>query len=287
MNPTALFANRVGILATMHQKERVIAPLLQQHLGIKVVVPESFDTDVFGTFTREIKRTGDQLEAAILKAERALALTGETLALASEGTFGPHPHVSYLPCNREIVVLLDKSNDIKFVGQEFSLDTNYSHKQVKNFEEAYQFALKVGFPEHGLVVMVEPHSTKTSEIVKGITTKEQLFEAVTQALAQSCNGTVHVETDMRALYNPTRMRAIEKATHDLIKTINQLCPNCNWPGFEAIEQTKGLPCALCNFPTELTRAVTYYCKKCEFQQEVLFPNGLEKADPAQCMYCNP
>lgn len=287
MNSTALFANRVGILATMHHKEKVIAPLLEQHLGIKVVVPENFDTDTFGTFTREIKRTGDQLEAAILKAEKGLALTGETLALASEGTFGPHPLVSYLPCNREIVVLLDKSHDIKLVGQKFSTDTNYSHKQIKNIEEAYEFALKAGFPEHGLVIMVEPKATQKSEIVKGITTKKQLFDAVTQALAQSSNGTVHIETDMRALYNPTRMKAIEKATHDLIRKINQVCPKCDWPGFEVIERKKGLPCALCNFPTELTRAVTYYCKKCEFQQEVLCPNGLEKADPAQCIYCNP
>lgn len=287
MNSTALFADRVGILATMHHKEKVIAPLLEQHLGIKVVVPENFDTDEFGTFTREIKRTGDQLKAAILKAEKGLALTGEALALASEGTFGPHPLVSYLPCNREIVVLLDKSHDIKLVGQEFSTDTNYCHKQVKSIEEAYEFALKAGFPEHGLVVMVEPNSTKKSEIVKGITTKEQLFDAVTQALAQSSNDTVHVETDMRALYNPSRMKAIEKATHDLIKKINQVCPKCNWPGFEVIERKKGLPCGLCNFPTELTRAITYYCKKCEFQHEVLFPNGLERADPAQCMYCNP
>lgn len=287
MKSTTLFANRVGILATMHHKEKVIAPLLEQHLGIKVVVPENFDTDEFGTFTREIKRTGDQVEAAILKAEKGLALTGETLALASEGTFGPHPLVPYLSCNREIVVLLDKSHDIKLVGQEFSTDTNYSHKQVKSIEEAYEFALKAGFPEHGLVVMVEPDSTKESEITKGITTTEQLFDAVTQALAQSCNGRVHVETDIRALYNPTRMKTIEKATHDLIKKINQICPKCNWPGFEVIEQKKGLPCALCNVPTELTRAVTYYCKKCEFKQEVLFPNGLEKSDPAQCMYCNP
>jgi hypothetical protein len=81
----ALFANRVGVLATMHQKERVMAPLLEKELGIKVIVPPNFNTDSFGTFTREIKRPGDQLETARLKAEKALLLTGETLAFASEG----------------------------------------------------------------------------------------------------------------------------------------------------------------------------------------------------------
>ena len=68
----ALFADRVGVLATMHQKEIVIAPLVEQELGVKVVVPENLDTDAFGTFTREIKRPGDQLEAARLKAEKSI-----------------------------------------------------------------------------------------------------------------------------------------------------------------------------------------------------------------------
>jgi hypothetical protein len=283
----ALFADRVGVLATMHQKERVIAPLLEQELGIKVVVPQGFDTDVFGTFTREIKRTGDQLEAARLKAEQALSITGESLAFASEGTFSPHPLIPYIPCNKEIVILLDRINNLEIVGQEFSTETNFNHQLVATPEEAYEFALKVGFPEHGIVVMFDPLTTDKSEIIKGITTKEQLFEAVTVGLTKSTTGKVHIETDMRALYNPTRMKNIEKATLDLLKKLNQLCPKCSWPGFEVVERKKGLPCALCNFPTQLTRSLIYQCKKCELTQEVLFPDGLDKADPAQCMYCNP
>lgn len=105
----------------MHQKERVITPILEQELGIKVIVPPNFSTDCFGTFTREVKRTGTQIEAAKLKAEKALAIMDETLALASEGTFGPHPEVPIVPCNREIVLLLDKTNNIEIIGQEFSL----------------------------------------------------------------------------------------------------------------------------------------------------------------------
>jgi hypothetical protein len=283
----ALFANRVGVLATMHQKERVIAPLLEQELEIKVLVPQNFDTDAFGTFTREIKRPGDQIEAARLKAEKALSITGESLAFASEGTFSPHPLIPYIPCNKEIVILLDKANNLEIVGQEFSTETNYSHQLVITVEEAYEFALKVGFPEHGLVVMSDPSTTDKSEIIKGITAKEQLFDAVKSGLTKSTTGKVHIETDMRALYNPTRMKNIEKATLNLLKKLNQLCPNCSCPGFEAVERKKGLPCALCNFPTQLTRSLIYQCKKCELTQEVVFPDGLEKADPGQCMYCNP
>jgi len=283
----ALFADRVGVLATMHQKEIVIAPLVEQELGVNVVVPENLDTDAFGTFTREIKRPGDQLEAARLKAEKALLITGESLAFASEGSFSPHPLIPYIPCNKEIVILLDKANNLEIVGQEFSTETNYSHQLVATVEEAYEFALKVGFPEHALVVMSDSSTTDKSQIIKGITVKEQLFEAVTLMLTKSTTSKVHVETDMRALYNPTRMKNIEKATLDLLKKLNQLCPQCSWPGFEVVERKKGLPCALCNLPSKMTRSVIYKCKKCEFNEERLFPDGLEKADPAQCMYCNP
>ncbi|MBV9386855.1 MAG: hypothetical protein JOZ78_10555 [Chroococcidiopsidaceae cyanobacterium CP_BM_ER_R8_30] len=281
----ALFTNRVGVLATMHQKERVIAPILEQELGIKVIVPPNFDTDSFGTFTREVKRLGTQLEAARLKAEKALALTGESLAFASEGTFGPHPVIPFIPCNREIVVLVDKMHEVEIIGQEFSTETNYSHQIVKSVQEAHAFAKQVGFPEHGLVVMVT-HSS-SSEMRKGITTEEQLTEAVEFALSKSTDSQVRVETDMRALYNPTRMKNIEKATYDLLKKINHPCPKCYFPGFAVVERKKGLRCAACNLPTAMTRTAIYQCSKCSFSKEVLFPDGLETADPSQCMYCNP
>ncbi|MEG4641299.1 hypothetical protein QUB23_32890, partial [Microcoleus sp. Aus8_D4] len=97
--------NRTAVLATMHHKERVMAPILKRELGVKILIPADFDTDAFGTFTREVKRLGTQIEAARQKAAKALEMAGETLAFASEGTFGPHPMMPYLPANREIVIL--------------------------------------------------------------------------------------------------------------------------------------------------------------------------------------
>ena len=58
------FAGRTLVVATMHGKERVIAPLLEERLGVRCVVPAGFDTDRYGTFTRDVARAGDQLEAA-------------------------------------------------------------------------------------------------------------------------------------------------------------------------------------------------------------------------------
>jgi hypothetical protein len=271
----------------MHYKEKVMAPLLEKELGIKIIVPQNFDTDAFGTFTREIKRLGNQLEAARLKAKEALTRTGETLAFASEGAFGPHPYLPFLSCNREIVVLIDTLNELELVGEVLSSETNYNHRTIKTVEEAFDFANQVGFPEHGLVVMLEPHPQAQQEIIKGIVTEQQLTESVEWVLAQSSNRKAHIETDMRALYNPTRMRIIEQATLDLIRKINQVCPNCSYPGFDVTERKEGLPCEWCTFPTTLTLVAISHCQKCGFSQEVLFPDGVEKADPAQCMYCNP
>lgn len=286
VNPHLLL-NRVAVLATMHQKERVMAPILSRELGVKITVAADFDTDKFGTFTREVKRLGTQIEAARLKAENALEIAGETLAFASEGSFGPHPMMPYLAANREIVILLDRANNLELIGESLSVETNYSHQLVSSIEEADDFAKKAGFPEHALVVVVGEAAAGKGEIVKGIATEKQLFEAVTAGLKKSSTGRVHIETDMRAMYNPTRMKNIENATLDLVKKFHQFCPECGWPGFDVAERKIGLPCGLCYFPTQLARSAIYKCKNCGYTKEKLFPDGRETADPAQCQYCNP
>lgn len=280
-----LFAHRVAVLATMHGKEAAIAPLLQAELNLKTIVPADFNTDAFGTFTREIKRTGDQLTAARFKAEAAMQLVGETLGLASEGSFGPHPAIPYLPCNRELVILLDATHDLEIVGYDFSTDTNYRQQVVNSLEAALAFAQQIGFPSHGLVAMPTADSPEPAAIVKGIVTESELREAVTPWLQRQ--GSVYLETDMRAMLNPTRMQAIARATQDLIRKLRSHCPQCDAPGFDVSDRKPGLPCGLCYTPTDLTLATVYRCQKCSFTQDRLYPDGIELADPAQCAYCNP
>jgi len=287
VNPHQLLSDRTAVLATMHKKERVMAPVLERELGVNILVPAELDTDTFGTFTREVKRLGTQIEAARHKAQKALEIAGETLAFASEGTFGPHPMMPYLPANREIVILLDRANNLELIGDYFSVETNYSHQLVSSIEEADDFAKKAGFPEHALVVIVGDAALGNGEIVKGIRTEKQLFDAVTAGLRKSSTGRVHIETDMRAMYNPTRMKNIENATLDLVKKFKQFCPECGWPGFDIAETKIGLPCGLCYLPTQLVRSAIYKCKNCGYTKEKQFPDGRETADPSLCQYCNP
>ena len=281
------FLGRVVAIATMHRKEQAIAPLLEAALGVKTLVPQDFDTNAFGTFTRDVDRPADQRTTARIKAEAALDLTGATLAIASEGSFGPDPTMPLLPCDRELVLLRDRQDNLEIVGQVLSSETNYRSQTIRSFAEALTFAQAIGFPEHGLVVMPAASSQPTASIAKGIITEAALQAAVEIALKQSATGTIHIETDMRALYNPTRMSVIAEATQALLETIARRCPQCSCPGFSEVKRFPGLPCSLCQMPTLLTLLRLYECQRCQFQQKESFPDGEQTADPALCPYCNP
>ncbi len=276
----------MAVLATMHSKEQVIAPILEAAIALSIQVPENFDTDQFGTFTRDVDRAGTQLEAARRKIQVALQLTGATLGLASEGAFGAHPILFGMPYNQEIVMLIDQEHHLEIVGQATSTETNYRHQVVQSFEQAQTFASTVGFPEHGLIVMpANQKSIDRTQIIKGITAIAQLESAVGEIVNQF--GSAHVETDMRAMHNPTRMKLIGQATQNLVQKILHQCPTCGCPGFDVKSVQRGLPCAVCHSPTALIRAEVYQCQSCQFQQDVLFPSGQQTANPAQCEFCNP
>ncbi|MTJ31092.1 DUF6671 family protein [Aphanizomenon sp. UHCC 0183] len=283
----SIYNNRMAILATMHNKEKVIFPLLKEHLGINLIVPQGLNTDIFGTFTREIKRPDTQVVTARLKAKKALEMYDEKIAIASEGSFAPHPLIPYIYANREIIIFLDQENDLEIIGEVFSMETNFNHQIISSLEEAEEFGKKVGFPEHGLVISFDNISTGTTEFIKGITSKENLINSVETAIKNTSDNKFNIETDMRSMYNPTRMKNISLATQDLINEINSLCPQCNTPGFMINQKIPGLPCELCHQPTSLIKTVIFQCQKCNFSQQQLFPNNQEFADPSLCEYCNP
>ncbi|BAY52883.1 hypothetical protein NIES2134_120370 [Thermostichus vulcanus NIES-2134] len=276
------FQGRTAILATKHGKEQVIAPALAR-LGVTVVVASDFDSDRFGTFSREIPRCGTQEEAALAKAEAVLAQTGADLVIASEGSFGPHPQFPMLPSDRELILLVDRRHDLVLRGEVLSLDTNFSHATVSHLEEALAFGARVGFPSHGLIAMAQADPLPNTPIFKGIQSEEQLQRAI--ATLQTNHATLHLETDMRAHMNPTRMRVIAQAAAELVQAMAQGCPQCGWPGFVACEHLPGLPCELCGAPTGAIKASRYRCQHCLYELTVPVPETV--ADPSQCYVCNP
>ena len=69
-----LYCGENAVLATKHAKERVIEPLARRFLGLTLGVASNIDTDAFGTFSRDIARTGSQLDAARAKIGAIFAL---------------------------------------------------------------------------------------------------------------------------------------------------------------------------------------------------------------------
>jgi len=279
------FKGRTAVIANKHKKEQVIGRLLEQHLGLKIIVTEVIDTDKFGTFTRDIERKGTQLEAARAKADEGMRLTGAEIGIASEGSFGPHPILGFVATNVEIVVLVDKKYDLEIMGGIVSLKTNYNQRDVRNVEEAVSFATGIGFPSHGIIIRTHPG--KGLEMEKGVTTVEQLEQAVIKFLKISPIGKVFLETDVRAFANPTRMENIRLATEDLVKNALGVCPQCSIPGFSVTQKKRGLPCEMCGSETDSTLADVYICKKCGFTKDEFYPEGKKVAYAGNCNYCNP
>ncbi len=270
---------RVAWLATQHRKEQVMAPLLEQGLGIQVQVA-AVDTDQFGTFARERSRPGNVLETLRLKIAAGLQGQSETLGLASEGSFGPHPLMAGIPWNQEWVMLIDPTYPLELVGYATSLQTNFSHCRVANVTEALGFAHRIGFPDHALIALDDP--AHPHWIQKGIQDEATLIRVVEAHPAQ---GGIHLETDMRAMCNPTRMQVIEAATQDLIQKAQSRCPACQTPGYGRIRSLSGLRCQECGAPTAVTQAWIYGCLRCPHTETV--PVSASWADPAQCGFCNP
>jgi DNA-directed RNA polymerase subunit RPC12/RpoP len=281
----ALLAGKTAVLATMHRKERAIAPVLTQALDLHITVPAGFNTDQFGTFTRDVARAGSQLEAARQKALAAMEVTGYTVGLASEGAFGPHPAMPWVACDRELVLLIDIQHNLELVGEAISTDTNYRQARITSLAAALDFARSAQFPSHGLVAMADQTPSSTDTIIKGIVSEDQLGQAVEQLL--SSHGSIWLETDMRAHMNPSRMATIQQATENLLKKIHQSCPACGWPGYDVARRIPGLPCAGCGLPTTRTQSWVYRCRRCSHEHTVPFPEGITTADPGQCSYCNP
>lgn len=283
MTEASFFMGRRAALLTKHKKEEVIKPILEQKAGLQLIVETGYDTDRFGTFTREIARLGSQMEAARDKAKKGMELIGTDLGLASEGSFGPYPGIPFLPLNREIVLLVDAREKLEICGVCQNSNTNYASEAVENLDQAERFARKAMFPSHFLVL--RPDREDHPEIIKGINDWDWLRETVSWALAKSVSGKVFLETDMRAFANPTRMQNIKEAAEDLAAKINSCCPQCKTPGFIAMESKKGLPCEYCGLPTREVAAYIYGCQRCGCREERPMPDKVAPA--ARCDYCNP
>jgi hypothetical protein len=274
-------------LATRHGKERALARPFRRALGIELQRVESFDTDTLGTFCGERERPAGPSQTCRIKAQCALEISGLSYALASEGSFGPHPTAPFLPLAQEWLVFLDQGRDLAIEERLVGCPTNFDHHLCRPEEDPSPWLARIGFPSHAVIVRPRHPGQPGEAVTKGLRDFAAVREAIQRASQASADGLAQLETDMRADRNPTRMAAIRRLGVKLVRRLATPCPCCGAPGWGVLERPLGLPCAWCRTPTDLARGEIHGCVVCGHRQERPRPDGLVTADPGRCGFCNP
>ena len=270
------------ILATKHGKEAVIRQPFLHHFNASIFVPPDFDTDQFGTFTGEIARVKTAFETVIEKAKVAATNYGFDYAMASEGSFGPHPAVFFAPGNVELMSFIDLKNDITVVESILSNDTNYAYIDITSNQNYDVFLKNAKFPSHAIIV-----KSKNDNVIiqKGIQNIDTLNNSIRFGFSQYND--LRLETDMRAMMNPTRLSVIEKLAVTLVNRLKNICIKCQAPGFGKVSFSGNLLCEYCGTTTSLYEHKLLSCLKCDYQEILPRDDLLKKSDPKYCHHCNP
>lgn len=271
-----IYRGRRIVLATRHGKEKAIAPAFADALKVELAVPADLDTDRLGTFTGDVQRAGTMREAALAKARMGMEASGLSVAIASEGSFGPHPAIPFLAAGHELLVFVDEERGLQIFEEHISERTNFQALEMTRGEaDIGAFLARVGFPDHALVVR------SGQQLVKGVRSPAHLGQLL------KAGGPVRIETDMRAHMNPTRMAEIARVAERLARRIATPCPACGQPGFGITRTEPGLACPECGAPTALASGVVETCALCPHEQRRPRPDGRLTATPAECPECNP
>ncbi|MFM6936191.1 MAG: DUF6671 family protein [Aquirufa sp.] len=283
MDSLRFFDGRAIAIATKHGKEAVIAPRLSEALGLRCVNSDQLDTDTLGTFSGEVERRLNPLETARLKCSLAMEITGTELAIASEGSFGAHPSIPFIPAHEELLVLIDKKNAWEFVVRRLETKTNYSQILLQSYDELDGFLTQAQFPSHAIII--KKSADDPTDCVKGVHDERALRETIHRFMQRY--GQCSLETDMRAMHNPTRMIVIDALTLELVQQIQSACPVCNTPGFRLTDIKRGLLCSNCGLPTRSVKSEVYRCQFCQHTEQRAPSHGLKMEDPMYCDFCNP
>ena len=277
------FRRKVLHMVSRHQKQQYIEPVLASRLGFICKTVSEVDTDLLGTFSGEVARTLSPVACAREKCKRAREYVNDGYLLASEGSFGPHPTLGWVTAGEEWLLLYDIEEDAELIVRDITLDTCFLGKAIANEQQCLEFLQRVGFPNQGVIVK---SSQEQSEIIfKNGSTPEEIVKNMHNMLNEK--GNCYIETDMRAMFNPTRQQHLNKLAGLLADKLNSICPDCGWYGFSVTSVERGLPCSWCGTPTNSVSNEIYTCKRCNCNQNKKFPKGIQQEDPQYCNQCNP
>lgn len=274
------YAGERVALGTMHAKEQAMAQPFERILGAEVVVPAGIDTDAFGTFTGEIERKGAMIDAARAKARLAMQKSGLPFGVGSEGSYGSHPYLPFIPGGTELALFIDGKRSIEVQESGVASRTNYSSHVCSPRDDIGPILSRMRFPTHA--VTVRPNRSHERQAVvwsplprrqkrprsllfKGLTSRDDIVNAIRLCAQSSIDGNALIVPDMRAHLNPTRMAMIRWVALKLTLRIASLCPHCRSPGFGIADVERGLPCADCGAPTQLAVAEIHRCIACYYE----------------------
>lgn len=281
------YFGRVATLATMHGKEAAIAPIFRERLGLTVATAPAIETDALGTFTGEIARAGTIRDAALAKAKLGMVAAGASIGIASEGSYGPHPHIPFVAGGVEMMALVDDERGLVVTERLIEHNPVYAHIVTAQIERCSDFLTRVGFPDHALIVRANDAHRDGRSVYKGVRTRTALAAAIADCASGSRDGRAFVQTDMRAHMNPTRMATLRRLAALLCDRIAAACPACSSPGYGRIGQDTGLPCRGCGLPSGLIQRQVFGCSVCAHRETRARPDGRGNADPGECQHCNP
>lgn len=283
VNSINFFGGRKLVIATKHKKDLVIGPPLKAAFGLDFFSSEGLDTDTLGTFSGEMERLYNPINAARIKCNMAMDIHQVDMAISSEGSFGPHPHIFFMPADEEYLMFMDRKHEIEVVVKTITTNTNYNSISLTSTDHLNEFLTRVKFPSHGLIL--RKSAKDYTCIDKGIVCENILMDRVDFYLKKF--GHYYLETDMRAMFNPTRMEIIKNLVDHLIVDMNRICPKCSFPGFSVSDVVRGLICSNCHWPTKSVKELIYTCKKCGFFQIEMNAEAKKEEDPMYCDFCNP
>ncbi len=284
---TSCYSASTIVLTTKHSKSIAIAPPFLDRLEA-IIIENVVDTDKLGTFSDEINREGNALECVRRKCEWPIKEYDKKVEfiLASEGSFGPHPFIPFIPCNQEILYFIDNRHEFHLHLSSLTTKTNYRSESVDSWDRLQMFAQSVKFPSHALILRPNNREQK-KPIFKGLHTEAALREAFFELQKYSGDSIVSVETDMRAHMNPSRMKIIGELAEKLADRLGTNCPKCNIPGWGKIRWGEGANCSSCGFKTQEKRSEIFGCVKCDYEENIIHAKDLISADPRNCKFCNP
>ena len=275
------FKARIG-LATIHAKERAIAPAFRRVLGAEIIVAPD-DTDKLGTFSGEIPRPDALIETCAMKAELAFRSLDVDCALASEGSYGPIDRVPLVPSGVEIMAFVDRRRGLKIIETLATHRTNWRLFRFKAGDPGLRAAVQaLGFPRFGVFVI---SSTDPGMPVKDLSALDEVVAAVDREAGRSEEGEAIVISDMRAHRNPTRMRVLRALAWKLAKRLERLCPKCGAPGFGPVGVRRGLPCEACGSPTHWIDFEIDGCSACGRAEARPRKDGRKTAPKLSCASC--